>query len=421
MRWRRLRNRWHESRRRKPSVFLHLALAFLAAAVAVALTFGIAARQIGRPSPPIRAAIEANARIFVDALIGQLGHPVSQAAVEQVARERKVEVRVDLNDGTLYESEPGLPDPVGLRTWHPAGLAFIEFSHDQGRVSVIIRQAGATYSFSISRNPVPFLRWQWWAGFVVIALVALLLAFVRALHLFSPVVRRLRDSLESKEQLLRDVSHELRSPLARVKVAMALLPDSKVRTSVEEDIRELDRLIETLLETGRLKDSERSFRLQPIDLREVIDPLAESVARIPPGLLWKRPPTEIWVDGDAERLRLLFRNLFENATKYANDAARPSELSVSRSPADHEVHLILTDFGRGIGAHDRERLFEPFFRSDRARTKKLNEPAGFGLGLDLARRIAELHGGTLDLLPPRSGVGAEFRVTFPLRRVSTEI
>jgi two-component system OmpR family sensor kinase len=228
---------------------------------------------------------------------------------------------------------------------------------------------------------------------------------------FNDMAERVQRLVHGQQELLANVSHELRSPLARIRVALALLPrdgESEVRLrDVETDLAELDRLIEDVLTTTRLDATGVPPHPVPIDVAGLLAELAERAARDPlttgkavgvaPG-----PVPDLTADGALIKRALW--NLVENAAKYG---APPITLAATAD--GQSVRLSVTDQGEGIAPDERERVLAPFYRLDRARTPRpVGEPPhGFGLGLTLARRIAEVHGGRIAIEPATLEDGRE--------------
>lgn len=213
--------------------------------------------------------------------------------------------------------------------------------------------------------------------------------FGRLTDAFNRMVGRVREMITARDQLLLDVSHELRSPLTRMKVALELLPPSEPRRGMAADVEEMERMIAELLELERLRGG-RSVNpvrqdLVPI-LRDVTEPLQEKA----PGVRMSAEPRPIAVDIDGEKMRTVFRNLVENAVKYSLPDSRAVEVSTAQT-GEHVI-VRVTDDGPGIPAADMPSLFEPFFRVDRSRSKRTG---GYGLGLSISKRIVEAHGGTI--------------------------
>jgi signal transduction histidine kinase len=212
--------------------------------------------------------------------------------------------------------------------------------------------------------------------------------------------------VHAREQLLLDVSHELRSPLTRLKVALALLPDSAKKTQAEADAAEMEAMVTELLELDRLRDG-RGLRKTRADLVALLREAARPCEGGPPGVRVSASDAEIVLDLDVDGMRTVVRNLLDNAVKYALPDSRPIEVSASREGADVVVSVV--DDGPGIPEADLASLFEPFFRVDRSRSRKTG---GYGLGLSICKRIVEGHGGRI-AAANNAVRGARFTITLP--------
>jgi signal transduction histidine kinase len=231
---------------------------------------------------------------------------------------------------------------------------------------------------------------------------------------FNEMAERVERIVRGQKELLANVSHELRSPLARIRMALELLPrdpDSTARlAALEHDLDELDRLIEDVLTTARLEATGLPVELGPIDVPAMLAELAQRAHHHPvvtgKEVRVEAPPLALVADGVL--LRRALWNLIENAAKYGRP---PIALTAWREGA--VVALAVSDEGDGIPPADRERVFVPFFRGDRARTPGgshaagAGAPRGVGLGLTLAHRVAEVHGGTIAVEPSRVVDGRE--------------
>ncbi|HEY3119002.1 MAG TPA: HAMP domain-containing sensor histidine kinase [Vicinamibacteria bacterium] len=214
---------------------------------------------------------------------------------------------------------------------------------------------------------------------------------------FNQAAERIERLVSAQRGLLAGASHELRSPLARIRVALELLADGarpELKAELARDIGELDELIGELLLASRL-DAVGLERREDVDLLAL---LAEEAAR--GGALVKGDPVR--VKGDPRMLRRLIRNLLENAERYGGGAA--VEASVQSAGAAGAL-LRVADRGPGVSEGERERIFEPFYRSSRAGESE----RASGLGLALVRQIARHHGGEARCVP-REGGGTCFEV-----------
>jgi signal transduction histidine kinase len=223
---------------------------------------------------------------------------------------------------------------------------------------------------------------------------------------FNRMVARVKEMVTARDQLLMDVSHELRSPLTRLKVALALLPDSNKKEQAERDTVEMETLIAGLLEFERLRDP-RALAATREDLVGLLRDASRSYEDVSPGVSFTADPPVIPLTLDANGIRTVLRNLLDNATKYSLPDSRPVEVAVRLQ--DAAAVITVRDDGPGIPESDRGLLFEPFFRVDRSRSRRTG---GYGLGLGLCKRIVEAHGGRIEVLA-NPGRGATFRVWLP--------
>lgn len=232
---------------------------------------------------------------------------------------------------------------------------------------------------------------------------------------FNVAAGRVQALVQAHKTLLANASHELRSPLARIRMGLELLEATDPakaaaqRVEMARNITELDQLIDEILLASRL-DSADNLPLQ----REEIDLTglaAEECARTGAQLQVLAQPT---VKGDARLLRRLIRNLLENARRHgqgsgATDTAVKLWLDQVLVAGVAHAHIAIEDRGPGVPPHLRERIFEPFYRLAGASEKE----GGVGLGLALVRTIALRHGGSVRC-EDRVGGGARFVVELPL-------
>lgn len=197
--------------------------------------------------------------------------------------------------------------------------------------------------------------------------------------------------LEAKRQLLLAISHELRSPLTRAKVSLALVDDKHNKESLHSDLNEMEGLIEELLETERLSSNHTILNKQPTNLNELVYDLINN--KFDKTKLETLLATEdIVANIDSARIKLMLKNLLENAIRHTPTGSHVPVLSLSINA--HNLHIQITDYGTGIEAHHIPHITEAFYRADSSRQR---ETGGYGLGLYLCRVIAEAHEGTLQV------------------------
>jgi signal transduction histidine kinase len=224
---------------------------------------------------------------------------------------------------------------------------------------------------------------------------------------FNSMTEQVQRMVLAREQLLLDVSHELRSPLTRVRLGLELIDDEKARDSLGEDVKAMERLITALLEMYRMDSPHGRLHLSELDITSIILDVAATLADVEPGVELSGCDSPARLRGDSARIGMLIRNLLDNALRYSPNEGLPVRIALSQGA--EEVVVDVVDHGPGIREEDRENLFAPFFRADPSRSR---QTGGYGLGLALSRRIAAAHGGRLELTG--SGPGAHFRLVLPV-------
>ncbi len=228
---------------------------------------------------------------------------------------------------------------------------------------------------------------------------------------FNRAAQRIEEGVGANRRLLANASHELRSPLARIRLAIELDParaSSATREELRRNIAELDALIDEILLASRLDaapvaDAGARERFERFDLAGLF---AEEAARVGVGLEVDDPvPAGHEMRGDPRMVRRLLRNLLENAMRHGGDEAGVQ----ARLAFDGREWVIeVLDRGPGVPEDERERIFEPFYRLRGASERA----GGVGLGLALVRQIATHHGGSAGC-DARAGGGARFHVRLP--------
>lgn len=218
---------------------------------------------------------------------------------------------------------------------------------------------------------------------------------------WNEMAARVESQVRGQRELLANVSHELRSPLARVRLALELVPRTpEVEARLADialDLDELERLVDDTLTTARLDAQGLPTRLEAVDVRALLGSLA-SRAALDPKTAGREvrvvvSPKVTTVMADPALLRRALWNLVENAGKYG---APP--IALSALPVPSGVCLSVEDAGPGVPPDLRDRLFEPF-----ARAAKDRASPGFGLGLAIAQRVAAVHGGSIALADTARG------------------
>ena len=223
---------------------------------------------------------------------------------------------------------------------------------------------------------------------------------------FNLMTERVQQMMADRDRLLGDVSHELRSPLARMKVALELLPESEKREAIRRDLREMESLISVLLEREQLRARMDRLEAEPVDLVAVTRRIVESFGGRDPGIVFADPGERIEARLDGDLIGVMIHNLVDNALKFSLHDSRAVEVSLGSSSG--AVELVVSDDGPGVPEAEVERLFEPFVKLDPSRGHR----SGYGLGLNLCQRIVEAHGGSIEM-STRGERGTRVRVALP--------
>ncbi|MDH4427652.1 MAG: HAMP domain-containing sensor histidine kinase [Acidovorax sp.] len=225
---------------------------------------------------------------------------------------------------------------------------------------------------------------------------------------FNAAAARVEALVKSHKSLLANASHELRSPLTRIRMGLELMggqqPSPAFREEILRNIAELDQLVDEILLASRL--DAREADVGTVELVDLIGLAAEECARVGADLDASASADTVEVRGVAKLLRRAIRNLLENARRYSTGDIT---VVVRRSPGQAEVRVY--DRGPGVPVGQRERIFEPFYRLPGASERS----GGVGLGLSLVRSIAGRHNGTVHC-EDREGGGACFVLRLPLEQ-----
>jgi two-component system, OmpR family, sensor kinase len=236
---------------------------------------------------------------------------------------------------------------------------------------------------------------------------------------FNAAADRIEALVLSHKSLLANASHELRSPLARIRMGIELMsqtpstasasaafPSTALKTELARNISELDALIDEILLSSRLDAAQHSGNVDvgSVETVDMVALVAEECARLQVALDVPQDgrASSLQIRGVPRLLRRMVRNLLENAKRYGGSDVQ-AMVCASSAPGVVEIHV--SDSGPGVPVAERERIFEPFYRSSLAS----ESGGGVGLGLSLVRSIAQTHGGSVVCLG-RDGPGASFVV-----------
>ncbi len=232
-------------------------------------------------------------------------------------------------------------------------------------------------------------------------------------------LRPIQKMVDDQNRFISDASHELKTPLASLKIAFEVyLRDHKrtlkdadqiIQESVEE-VRKLQTLSESLLEVSEHEDANDKFVTEQLEIESAIGEAMNKVKHLAheKNIEFKIHVQKISLRGNKKALVNLFTILFDNAIKYSDEK---SDVEVRTKTSDSKLSVFIKDNGLGISAQDLPRVFDRFYRADSARSK--SKVGGNGLGLSIARQITLKHGGTLSV-ESTLGKGSTFVVELPI-------
>ena len=221
----------------------------------------------------------------------------------------------------------------------------------------------------------------------------------RAAQAFLTMRERIERHVQQRTEMLAGVSHDLKTPLTRIRLQLAMMAECPESEALRQDIAEMERMLDDYLEFARGEGGERS---QLADLGALVRDAAEAAGRARPGPLEVNVPNGILLSVKTNALRRCVTNLIDNALKHGRSAS----VSIELEQRFAEIHV--DDDGPGIAADKRDEAFRPFHRLDEGRNLQVG---GVGLGLTIARDIARAHGGDLLLSDsPLGGLRATIRL-----------
>ena len=217
------------------------------------------------------------------------------------------------------------------------------------------------------------------------------------------LIREVNILLENKHQLLLEVSHELRSPLARMQFLVEMLPEHKNNLKLRREINLLEAMIDNLLLSDRLSMPYSKLDLKKIKLSEILFKALKLFPLHKEKIIVKNFYPNEFIKVDETKFILCIRNLIDNALKYSNN--QNIEIKINKSK---EMEFHITDSGIGISEKNIEKITEPFFQTNQSVSN-----TGFGLGLSICKKIIESHKGHLSI-SSKEGEGSIFTLFLPI-------
>jgi len=428
----------------KRSIFFKLLLIFLATAVLLASLSAVVINYIVDPERLTHHAIENNLHRYSQYLIAEIGTPPDFQKAEILANELKLEIKIKSANKSWQSSEYHVPTKHFYVNKEVQNHPSMKIGHGNGYSFVSTEHKDVEYLFAIDHRRMSHAKGQAVIAFICILFIVIAFSYSLVRWQFRPIkwlaqgvskvsegdftvqvpVRKndeigelseafnqmsaqIQKMMTSKEQLLLDVSHELRSPIARMKLATEMLEDQEYKQCLQSDLREMELMITELLESARLSNKKNQLDKQNTDVNVLLLELLEVYKNQKPGVRYEINSSALIMKIDRERLKIVIRNVLENALKYSRNQVEPVELLLKES--DQEIKIIVIDHGQGIPEKDLLHVFEPFYRVDKSRSALTG---GYGLGLSLCQKIVEAHQGNI-AVTSEEGHGSKFIITLP--------
>lgn len=430
--WNYLQSKWQ-------SLVFRLLFYFLVSLLALAVVLGISFTK--RIKPHVQNEILPNVERYIEYLIDDIGVPPDLETAARLAEELPFELRIE-GQGIDWSSSSVIR-AIGSHDFRPAPPPYsdVYLSHHRRAEYLLIEKQGYRYLFAVDSGFRRGSERRHGALFLFLGLLLFVL-YIAIRRMFKPVeamsrqVRRIgagdldqqievagkselallagginrmsaqiKSMLESKSVLLLAISHELRSPITRMRVNLELMDASEIQQKLIDDLHEMESLVATILESEKLNSGHAPLSLSRCDLALLIH---EVLQAHPCGKRVDSRLEPIEMAVDPMRIKLLIKNLVDNACHYSSKGEAPIEVLLYDT--DQMARIEVLDHGIGIAADEIPRLTEPFYRPDSARQR---DTGGYGLGLYLCRLIAEAHGGQITI-ESQPGRGTRVIVSLPL-------
>lgn len=301
----------------------------------------------------------------------------------------------------------------------------IEFTDDNGKEWIFIVIANDVYDDDgaylgkvvVGTNMTPLVRItrQYFVTAVIIIVLVSILAYFVGNYFAARAIEPINLTMQKQRNFVADASHELRTPLSVMLASVDMLESSSANEQIIADMRSeiinMRNLVASLLTMARSDNDKDVAHFADFDLCEVARAVARGLQHLASAKNIKivhNLDKPVVFHGDEIKLRQLFNILLDNAVKYS----QPNMVVVFDIEQKHgHITINVTDYGAGIAVEDQVNIFERFYRADKARSR---EQGGFGLGLAIAKLIAETHGGDIKV-KSEPGRGSTFTVTLPVR------
>lgn len=383
---------------------------------------------------------------YSDKLLTELGTPANRMVAKSIQQRTGINIVIESAGEKWSTFEPGLdkkhffrPDKVEFHRHEGNKM----FGFDRGIAYLKVKHSDETVWFTVSFRKNPAVGLVILTGFIALLVLWIYVAYRMISYLISPVKKiqegvqkfsegdfdwhipvkrdddlgvltreindmagQIKQMLESKRQLLLAISHELRTPMTKLNIAVDLPESPDNRDIVKKALKQMEQLISELLESEKISANHSALLKEEVDICSLLSELVSQEFGEQDSIQYQHHAGPCMIQADIMRLRLMFRNLITNAVKYGEQKPVQVECFSQQSM----VHIVIQDQGEGIASESLPRIFEPFYREDKARQR---QTGGTGLGLYLVKLIVEAHQGKIDVESDK-GIGTRVIVRLPI-------
>lgn len=417
---------------------------FFTTTILIILAILFFARSLDTSRKSSFSSVRKNLYVHLLSQIDKIGVPPNIEIAESVAKELDLKIGIS-GPGVNWKSDPSLETAELSKVKSDSHFKDVRFGRFKGHLFAVSGKNGFTYSFEFQSSELFSFPYRLVMGLATIVIIILLISFivtrwvmkpVRPLvkgveelssgnfsyriqfqqndefgffaNIFNKMAQQIEQMLKAKDKLLLDVSHELRSPLGRMRVASEMIKEDSLKSSLKEDIHEMEFMVDEILERYRLNAPQGALKLERINLVPLLEELTSLYKTSGVGALFRNAlSVEAWIKGDVIRLKKALTNLIENGIKYSENALSPVEIALSADAMHYVIEII--DHGVGMKESELNLIFEPFYKIDHAREKKVG---GYGLGLSICKDIIAAHNGKVSVSSQENAF-TQFTVILP--------
>ena len=215
---------------------------------------------------------------------------------------------------------------------------------------------------------------------------------------FDKMRKRITRHLNQRSEMLSGISHDLRTPLTRIKLQLAFIKDKEISNKLSNDVSEMEKMLNEYLQFASSSSEEKT---ETFDISELLE---STIIRYEKKEITTDIPERVFLDGRKSLIRRCFNNLIDNSIKYSNN------ILISLKKSANSIIIIIDDDGPGIPKNERENVFKPFYKIDKSRS---DSKSSVGLGLSIASDIIRSHGGNISLeTSPANGLRTKIFLPF---------